>query len=151
MRRRTGWPRRWAGCTRSSGRWAGCRWRSIGRCCGICRPSWCCGPRTRTRRPGRRAAARRARRTCGSGTRWSGGAPAAGGSPTTPGRSGTQAKRLPAHGDRSAARIADRPGFADATNFSTFFRRRTGCTPIAFRDAVRGGAQRVGGGPLRPA
>ncbi|MER6309954.1 helix-turn-helix transcriptional regulator [Streptomyces sp. NPDC001657] len=62
-----------------------------------------------------------------------------------------EAERLPAHGDRSAARIADRLGFADATNFSTFFQRRTGCAPIAFRDAVRGGAQRVGGGPLRPA
>ncbi|UZJ31282.1 helix-turn-helix domain-containing protein [Streptomyces endophytica] len=62
-----------------------------------------------------------------------------------------EAKRLLAHGDQSAARIADRLGFADATNFSKFFQRRTGRTPIAFREAVRGGAQRVGGGPLRPA
>ncbi|MFI0786338.1 helix-turn-helix domain-containing protein [Streptomyces lydicus] len=62
-----------------------------------------------------------------------------------------EAKRLLAHGDRSAARIAGRLGFADATNFSKFFQRRTGRTPIAFRSAVRSGAQRVGGVPLRPA
>ncbi|MFE2162687.1 helix-turn-helix domain-containing protein [Streptomyces lydicus] len=62
-----------------------------------------------------------------------------------------EAKRLLAHGDRSAARIAGRLGFADATNFSKFFQRRTGSTPIAFRVAVRGGAQRVGGSPPRPA
>ncbi|MGW8395600.1 helix-turn-helix domain-containing protein [Streptomyces lydicus] len=62
-----------------------------------------------------------------------------------------EAKRLLAHGDRSAAGIAGRLGFADATNFSKFFQRRTGSTPIAFRVAVRGGAQRVGGVPLRPA
>lgn len=62
-----------------------------------------------------------------------------------------EAKRLLAHGDQSAARIADRLGFADATNFSKFFQRQTGSTPISFRTAVRGGAQRVGGGPLRPA
>lgn len=51
-----------------------------------------------------------------------------------------EAKRLLAHGDRSAARIADRLGFADATNFSKFFQRQTGTTPIAFRTAVRSGA-----------
>ncbi|AZS71972.1 AraC family transcriptional regulator [Streptomyces lydicus] len=51
-----------------------------------------------------------------------------------------EAKRLLAHGDQSAARIADRLGFADATNFSKFFQRQTGTTPIAFRVAVRGGA-----------
>ncbi|KOG40012.1 helix-turn-helix domain-containing protein [Streptomyces decoyicus] len=50
-----------------------------------------------------------------------------------------EAKRLLAHGDQSAARIADRLGFADATNFSKFFQRQTGTTPIAFRTAVRGG------------
>ncbi|MFH8572754.1 AraC family transcriptional regulator [Streptomyces sp. NPDC017993] len=51
-----------------------------------------------------------------------------------------EAKRLLAHGDQSAARIADRLGFDDATNFSKFFQRRAGTTPIAFRAAVRGGA-----------
>ncbi|MEU9114126.1 AraC family transcriptional regulator [Streptomyces sp. NPDC048483] len=51
-----------------------------------------------------------------------------------------EAKRLLAHGDQSAARIADRLGFADATNFSKFFQRRAGTTPIAFRAAVRSGA-----------
>ncbi|WP_030989448.1 helix-turn-helix domain-containing protein [Streptomyces sp. NRRL S-1813] len=51
-----------------------------------------------------------------------------------------EAKRLLAHGDQSAARIADRLGFADATNFSKFFQRQTGTTPIAFRTAVRSGA-----------
>ncbi|TJZ55936.1 AraC family transcriptional regulator [Streptomyces piniterrae] len=53
-----------------------------------------------------------------------------------------EAKRLLAHGDQSAARIADRLGFADATNFSKFFQRRAGTTPIAFRAAVRGGSGR---------
>ncbi|UQA95287.1 helix-turn-helix domain-containing protein [Streptomyces halobius] len=56
-----------------------------------------------------------------------------------------EAKRLLAHGDQSAARIADRLGFADATNFSKFFQRRAGTTPIAFRAAVRGGAAAEGG------
>ncbi|KPC64937.1 helix-turn-helix domain-containing protein [Streptomyces chattanoogensis] len=55
-----------------------------------------------------------------------------------------EAKRLLAHGDQSAARIADRLGFADATNFSKFFQRRAGTTPIAFREAVRGGAGGAG-------
>ncbi|KIZ18812.1 helix-turn-helix domain-containing protein [Streptomyces natalensis] len=54
-----------------------------------------------------------------------------------------EAKRLLAHGDQSAARIADRLGFADATNFTKFFQRRAGTTPIAFRAAVRGGAGAV--------
>ncbi|GAU68064.1 putative AraC family transcriptional regulator [Streptomyces sp. NBRC 110611] len=61
-----------------------------------------------------------------------------------------EAKRLLAHCDLSAARIADRLGFADATNFSKFFQRQTGSAPIAFRAAVRGGAQRAGGGPAAP-
>ncbi|MFI9046636.1 helix-turn-helix domain-containing protein [Streptomyces sp. NPDC053427] len=51
-----------------------------------------------------------------------------------------EAKRLLAHGDQPAARIADRLGFADATNFTKFFQRRAGTTPIAFRAAVRGAA-----------
>ncbi|QHC20951.1 helix-turn-helix domain-containing protein [Streptomyces sp. GS7] len=51
-----------------------------------------------------------------------------------------EAKRLLAHGDQSAARIAVRLGFADATNFSKFFQRQAGTTPIAFRAAVRGGS-----------
>ncbi|MEK2473701.1 helix-turn-helix transcriptional regulator [Streptomyces noursei] len=50
-----------------------------------------------------------------------------------------EAKRLLAHGDQPASRIADRLGFADATNFSKFFQRQAGITPIAFRAAVRGG------------
>ncbi|MCK7625328.1 AraC family transcriptional regulator [Streptomyces sp. RS10V-4] len=51
-----------------------------------------------------------------------------------------EAKRLLAHGDQPAARIADRLGFADATNFTKFFQRQAGLTPIAFRAAVRGGS-----------
>lgn len=50
-----------------------------------------------------------------------------------------EAKRLLAHGDRSAAGIAARLGFEDAANFSKFFHHRTGATPIAFRDSVRDG------------
>ncbi|RKE22300.1 AraC family transcriptional regulator [Streptomyces sp. TLI_171] len=51
-----------------------------------------------------------------------------------------EAKRLLAHSDSSAARIADHLGFADAANFAKFFHQRTGTTPIAFRTAVRGTA-----------
>lgn len=50
-----------------------------------------------------------------------------------------EARRLLAHGDQPAARIAARLGFADATNFTKFFQQRTGLTPIAFRTSVRGG------------
>ncbi|MFE0520890.1 helix-turn-helix domain-containing protein [Streptomyces sp. NPDC058954] len=49
-----------------------------------------------------------------------------------------EAKRLLAHSDQSAARIADRLGFSSATHFSKYFHQRTGRTPIAFRDTVRG-------------
>ncbi|MFD7640765.1 helix-turn-helix domain-containing protein [Kitasatospora sp. NPDC059795] len=51
-----------------------------------------------------------------------------------------EAKRLLAHSDTPAARIADHLGFADAANFAKFFHQRTGTTPIAFRTAVRGTA-----------
>jgi AraC-like DNA-binding protein len=51
-----------------------------------------------------------------------------------------EAKRLLAHGDQPAAKIAIRLGFSSATNFSKFFRQRTGMTPLAFRQAVRGTA-----------
>ncbi|MFI1865486.1 helix-turn-helix transcriptional regulator [Streptomyces jumonjinensis] len=49
-----------------------------------------------------------------------------------------EAKRLLAHSDRTAARIADQLGFSSATHFSKYFNQRTGQTPIAFRDTVRG-------------
>ncbi|MGC5561928.1 AraC family transcriptional regulator [Streptomyces sp. FR-108] len=49
-----------------------------------------------------------------------------------------EAKRLLAHSDQSAARIADRLGFPSATHFSKFFHRGTGQTPIVFRDTARG-------------
>ena len=51
-----------------------------------------------------------------------------------------EAKRLLAHSDRTAARIADRLGFSSATHFNKYFHQRTGQTPIAFRDTVRGHA-----------
>ncbi|WP_238782687.1 AraC family transcriptional regulator [Streptomyces monomycini] len=51
-----------------------------------------------------------------------------------------EAKRLLAHGDQTAARIAVRLGFADAANFAKFFQHRTGSTPISFRTEVRGPA-----------
>ncbi|MFG2824089.1 helix-turn-helix domain-containing protein [Kitasatospora sp. NPDC048365] len=47
-----------------------------------------------------------------------------------------EAKRLLAHSDRSAARIAEHLGFADAANFAKYFHQRTGTSPIAFRTAV---------------
>ncbi|MFD7834729.1 helix-turn-helix domain-containing protein [Streptomyces sp. NPDC059761] len=49
-----------------------------------------------------------------------------------------EAKRLLAHSDRTAARIADVLGFSSATHFSKYFHQRTGQTPITFRDTVRG-------------
>jgi AraC-like DNA-binding protein len=49
-----------------------------------------------------------------------------------------EARRLLAHSDRSAAQIAAQLGFSSATNFSKFFRQRTGASPIAFRADVRG-------------
>lgn len=48
-----------------------------------------------------------------------------------------EAKRLLAHTDRSAARIAAALGFADATNFAKFFHQRAGTAPGAFRASVR--------------
>ncbi|MER5446381.1 helix-turn-helix transcriptional regulator [Streptomyces sp. NPDC002764] len=49
-----------------------------------------------------------------------------------------EAKRLLAHTDQTAARIADHLGFPSATHFSRYFCQRTGQTPIGFRDTVRG-------------
>jgi AraC-like DNA-binding protein len=51
-----------------------------------------------------------------------------------------EAKRLLAHGDQPAAKIAARLGFSSATNFTKFFHQRTGTSPLAFRHAVRGTA-----------
>jgi AraC-like DNA-binding protein len=51
-----------------------------------------------------------------------------------------EAKRLLAHGDQPAAKIAARLGFSSATNFSRFFHQRTGTSPFAFRSDVRGTA-----------
>lgn len=64
-----------------------------------------------------------------------------------------EAKRLLAHSDQTAARIADRLGFSSATHFSKYFHHRTGQTPIAFRDTVRHttkrNASRAAGRPER--
>ena len=49
-----------------------------------------------------------------------------------------EAKRLLAHSDQTAGRIADRLGFSSPTHFSKYFHHRTGQTPITFRDTVRG-------------
>ncbi|WP_189302386.1 helix-turn-helix domain-containing protein [Streptomyces cinerochromogenes] len=49
-----------------------------------------------------------------------------------------EAKRLLAHSDHTASRIADRLTFPSPTHFSKYFHHRTGQTPIAFRTAVRG-------------
>jgi AraC-like DNA-binding protein len=51
-----------------------------------------------------------------------------------------EAKRLLAHADQPAAKIAARLGFSSATNFSKFFHQRTDTSPLAFRRAVRGTA-----------
>jgi AraC-like DNA-binding protein len=50
-----------------------------------------------------------------------------------------EAKRLLAHDELSAAQIARYLGFTSATNFTKFFRRHTGSTPGAFREAVATG------------
>ncbi|KRA32493.1 AraC family transcriptional regulator [Nocardioides sp. Root614] len=44
-----------------------------------------------------------------------------------------EAKRQLRHGDTSVAEIAEQLGFDDPSNFSSYFRRRTGTTPGAFR------------------
>jgi AraC-like DNA-binding protein len=44
-----------------------------------------------------------------------------------------EAKRLLAHSDQPANRIAHQLGFSSATNFSKYFQQRTGQTPISFR------------------
>ncbi|QGV82502.1 helix-turn-helix transcriptional regulator [Streptomyces ficellus] len=49
-----------------------------------------------------------------------------------------EAKRLLAHSDLPAARVARELGFSSPTNFSKYFHHRTGHTPLAFRTAVRG-------------
>lgn len=48
-----------------------------------------------------------------------------------------EAKRLLAHTDLAAARIAARLGFSSATNFAKYFHQRAGLAPIAFRTTVR--------------
>ncbi|MEV0263097.1 AraC family transcriptional regulator [Streptomyces sp. NPDC050617] len=48
-----------------------------------------------------------------------------------------EAKRLLAHSELPAARIADRLGFDDAANFSKFFTHRTGLSPGAFRASLK--------------
>ena len=44
-----------------------------------------------------------------------------------------EAKRLLAHTDGLIALVADKLSFEEATNFSKFFKRETGCTPAEFR------------------
>ncbi|WP_406451241.1 AraC family transcriptional regulator [Streptomyces sp. NBC_01622] len=56
-----------------------------------------------------------------------------------------EAKRLLAHGNQSAARVAAQLGFTSASNFSKYFHQRTGQSPIAFRVAVRGRSSEDGG------
>ncbi|AZC39829.1 AraC family transcriptional regulator [Pseudomonas chlororaphis] len=48
-------------------------------------------------------------------------------------RLGLEAKRLLIHTDWPVGAIADKLGFKEATHFSKFFRRVTGCTPQQFR------------------
>ncbi|MET7451983.1 AraC family transcriptional regulator [Streptomyces sp. NPDC005574] len=55
-----------------------------------------------------------------------------------------EAKRLLAHGDRTAAQIADQLGFAHPSQFGKYFTHRTGRSPIDFRDAVRGRGEGTG-------
>lgn len=59
-----------------------------------------------------------------------------------------EAKRLLAHGDLTASRIAAQLGFTSATNFSKYFHQRTGESPIAFRATVRGRSSENGRGDV---
>ncbi|MPY38449.1 AraC family transcriptional regulator [Streptomyces phyllanthi] len=49
-----------------------------------------------------------------------------------------EAKRLLAHSDESAARITGLLGFSSATNFSKFFHRHIGKSPLSFRRTLHG-------------
>ena len=49
-----------------------------------------------------------------------------------------EAKRLLAHTTSPVARIAERLGFDEPTNFTKFFKREAGCTPAEFRLRQRG-------------
>lgn len=49
-----------------------------------------------------------------------------------------EAKRLLVHTDRASADVARHLGFASASDFSKFFRRHDGRTPLAFRAEARG-------------
>lgn len=49
-----------------------------------------------------------------------------------------EARRELAHGPLTVAAVAARLGFADASDFTKFFRQRTGTTPTAFRATARG-------------
>nr|WP_253940964.1 helix-turn-helix domain-containing protein [Dickeya dadantii] len=44
-----------------------------------------------------------------------------------------EAKRLLAHTDLPIAAMAEKLGFEEATHFTKFFKRETGCTPVEFR------------------
>jgi AraC-like DNA-binding protein len=48
-----------------------------------------------------------------------------------------EAKRLLAHTVLPVSVIAERLGFEEATHFSKFFKRNTGCTPTEFRLRAR--------------
>jgi AraC-like DNA-binding protein len=47
-----------------------------------------------------------------------------------------EAKRLLRHSGLPAKEVADRLGFVDASDFTKFFRLRTGVTPGAFRSGT---------------
>lgn len=53
-----------------------------------------------------------------------------------------EAKRLLVHTDLSLARIGDKLGFDEPTNFSKFFKREAACTPIQFRRGQQPSDQR---------
>jgi AraC-like DNA-binding protein len=53
------------------------------------------------------------------------------------GRITLEAKRLLAHTTLPVSTIGDQLGFDDASNFTKFFRREAGCTPVEFRSGYR--------------
>ncbi|MDQ0962127.1 AraC-like DNA-binding protein [Streptomyces sp. B4I13] len=54
-----------------------------------------------------------------------------------------EAKRLLAHGDRTAAQISERLGFVNPSQFSKYFLHRTGQSPMEFRKEGRGRGEGV--------
>ncbi|MFG2832450.1 helix-turn-helix transcriptional regulator [Streptomyces sp. NPDC048434] len=59
-----------------------------------------------------------------------------------------EARRLLVHTDATSAEISRRLGFPDPSDFTKFFRKRDGGTPLRFREVARGRAPGAISGPV---